>query len=64
VPYWKCNEVFQWLYFTPDGWTLVKVKGWNCFLVDTASGQRMTVWPVWDWNRVKALFRRAYARSR
>ncbi len=47
--------------------TLVRVKSWRpcwvnghiewpCMLIDVGSGNRMTVWPVWDWVRVRSLF--------
>lgn len=48
------KKFFTWLYFKDDKITIVKVKSWNVFLVDKG-GQRMTVSPVWDRQRIKYL---------
>lgn len=51
-------RVLEWLYFYGEDFRIVKIKGWNCFLVDSKSKQRQTVSPIWDWNRFKFLFSR------
>ena len=42
---------------------IFKVKGWNCFLVSKVTKQgeifdRLTVCPIWNWDRVKHLLTR------
>ena len=40
-------------------WKPVWLNGhveWPCMLIETKGGRRMTVWPVWDWVRVRSLF--------
>lgn len=57
----RLKRFFEWLY--EFNGRIAIMKGPCNFLVDSKSGQRYHHWPIWDWNRVKALLFRPF-RSR
>lgn len=60
------KRVIIWLYFSEEDYEvkIVKILGFNNFLVDCRCGQRMTVSPVWDIKRVEYLFKRLIGKTK
>ena len=55
------KKFFLWLFFWDQpGTKIVKIKSFNCFLIDSPSGQRTTNSMVWNWPRIKCLLLRPY----
>jgi len=54
-------KFFEWLYFAEThsdyGYKIVKIKGFNRFLVD-GSSSRMSIYCIWDKGRILGLLRR------
>jgi len=53
------ERVIRWLYFE-EGETLVKIKGFNTFLIDSRGKRRSTISPVWNMVRVKRILKRIF----
>jgi len=50
------KKLIKWFYFNEEDYIIVKIKSLNTFLVDSPSGQRMTVTPIWDKARFNYFF--------
>lgn len=63
----SAERLFRWLGILEPEDKLVLIKNWlpiidgfeilwPVLLIDRKGHQRMTIFPLWDWNRVKAFF--------
>jgi len=54
----RIKRFLEWLYVING--RIAIIKGFNNFIIDSPTGQRTHIWPVWNWARVRALIYRPF----